>query len=175
MNAWSPRRARAGLLFSAVLVLLGLVPAAYFLGLFVWQVASSMQAGKWIALPISLVFTEHPYAFLPRFPWPWFTSPDSLLPLHNAMSWALSRVHAGILFGILGVAIIAIGVLGALKHYAALRSYRQQRQDQARRVRDYLRDDLQADSFGRREPFIVQYPKPSFESATAKERWSARG
>lgn len=175
MNAWSPRRARAGLLLSAVLVLIGLVPAVYFLGLFVWQVASSMQAGKWVALPMSLVFTEHSFAFLPHFPWPWFMSPESLLPLHSAISWGLSRVHAGILFGVLGVAIIAIGLLGGLKHYAALRAYRQHRQDQARRVRDYLRDDLQADSFGRREPFIVQYPKTSFESATAKERWSARG
>ena len=175
MNAWSPRRARAGLLFSAVLALIGLVPAVYFLGLLVWQFASSLQAGKWLALPMSLVFTGHSFAFLPHFPWPWFMSPDSLLPLHNAISWVLGRVHVGLLFGVLGVAMVAIGVLGVLKHYAALRAYRQKSQDQARRVRDYERDDLQADSFGRREPYIIQYPKTSYDSSTPKERWSARG
>ena len=175
MNAWSPHRARTGLFLSAVLVLVGLVPAVYFLGLLVWQLVSSMQAGKWVALPISLVFTEHSFAFLPHFPWAWFMSPDTLLPLHNAMSWAFGRLHAGLLFGVLGVAIVTVGVLGWLKHYSALRAHRQQRADQARRVRDYRRDDLQADSFGRREPFIVQYPRESVEPATTKERWSARG
>ena len=173
MNAWSPHRARAGLLFSAVLVLIGLVPAAYFLGLLVWQLITSMQAGKWLALPMSLLFTGHSFAFLPQFPWPWFTSPDSLLPLHETMSWTLSRLHAGILAGLLGAALIAVGVLGVLKHYAALRFHRQRREDQARRVRDYRREDHHGDALGRREPFMVD-TDPRFESAVRTKRRSAR-
>ena len=165
MHAWfSPLRARASLFFSAALALAGLVPVAYFVGLFVWQVAVSMQAGKWIALPMSLLFTEHAYTFLPNLP----------LDLPSVLSAVLDRVHAGLLFGLVGLALVAVGLLGVVKQRAALRAYRQWREDRARRVDDYRRDDIHADSFGRREPFFVQYPKESYEPPS-KERWSAGG
>ena len=175
MHAWfSPLRARASLFFSSALILAGLVPVLYLAGVFVWQVIASMQAGKWIALPISLLFTEHAYAFLPKVPWAWFATPDSMLPLHNALAAVLGRVHAGALFGIVGLALVAVGVCGVLKQRAALRAYRQWREDRARRVEEYRRDDTHADAFGRREPIFVQYPAEPLEPP-AKERWSARG
>ena len=168
MHAWfSPLRARASLFFSAALAVAGLVPVIYFVGLFVWQVVVSVQAGKWIALPMSLLFTEHAYTFLPKLP---LSLPAALIPV-------LDRVQAGLLFGLVGLALVAIGLLGVLKQRAALRAYRQWREDRARRVEDYRRDDTHADAFGRREPIFVQYPKESPESfqPPAKERWSARG
>jgi hypothetical protein len=156
MNAWfPPRRARAVLILSAALVVAGLVPLLYFVGLVGWQVATLLQTRAWVPLPLSLLFSEHSFAFIPQLAWPWLASPDSLLPAHTAIVWVLSRVHAGLVFGLVGLALGAAGVVGVLRQWAMLRAQRQALDDRNRRVRDYRNDHSAAPTVDERlEPFI---------------------
>ena len=159
MNAWfSPRRARAAravLILSAALVVAGLVPLLYSLGLVGWQIAALVQTRSWVPLPASLLFTEHSFAFIPQLAWPWLGSPDSLLPVHTALVWVLSRVHAGLAFGLAGLAITALGVTGVLRQRAVIRAQKQYVHDRERRVRDYRNDKSPAPTLDERlEPFI---------------------
>lgn len=159
MNAWFPprraRAARAALILSAALVVAGLVPLLYFVGLVGWQVVTLFQTRAWVPLPLSLVFSEHSFAFIPQLAWPWLASPDSLLPAHAAIVWALSKVHAGLVFGLAGLALGAAGVVGVLRQRAAIHAQRQDREDRERRMRDYRNDHSAAPTLDERlEPFI---------------------
>lgn len=158
MSAWfPPLRARVMLAFWATVVIVGLAPVLYLAGLVGWQLVNLFQRGSWIPLPSSLLLTEHSFAFLPALGWAWLMSPDSLLPVHTALMWVLSRVHAGAIFAVVGLGLIALGVLGVLRHHASIRAQRQRAEDSRRRVRDYQHDDGLAASFdGRREPFITE-------------------
>jgi hypothetical protein len=161
MSAWfPPLRAKVMLVFWATVAIVGLAPVLYLAGLVGWQVVTLFQRGTWVPLPSSLLLTEHSFAFLPALGWAWLMSPDSLLPVHTALIWVLSRVHAGAIFAVVGLGVIALGVLGVLRHYAAIRAHRQRAEDSRRRVRDYRNDDGDAASFdGRREPFITEQRK----------------
>src|SRR5919112_2640913 len=129
MNAWFPprsaRAARAVLILSAALVAAGLVPVLYFVGLVGWQITTLVQTRAWVPLPASALFSEHSFAFIPQFPWPWLASPDSFLPAHAAIAWILGKVHAGLVFGLAGLALGAVGVVGALRQRALIRMQRQ--------------------------------------------------
>lgn len=147
MNAGSPlRKARMGYLFAVVLVLAGLVPVLYLLALLGWQMSASIApAGKWIPLPLALVFTDHSLAFIPKFPW---VAPPTVAEV-------LDSVHVGLIPAVLGAGLIALGVLRALRQKALIRTYRQRNEDRVRRISDYRRDDYRTDVLdGRREPFI---------------------
>jgi hypothetical protein len=172
MNAWfSPRRSRAVLILSAALVVAGLVPLLYFVGLIGWQVLTLFQTRSWVPLPVSLVFTEHSLAFIPQFPWPWLASPDSLLPAHAAIAWVLGKVHAGLIFGLAGFALGAVGVLGVLRQRALIHAHRQDLDDRQRRVRDYRNDHSAAPTLDERlEPFISA-PRKS-RAAGGGGRWN---
>ena len=159
MNAWFPprraRAARAALILSAALVIAGLVPLLYFVGLVGWQVVTLVQTRAWVPLPVSLLFSEHSFAFLPQFAWPWLASPDSLLPAHAAIVWVLSKVHAGLISGFAGLALGAAGVVGVLRQRALIRAQRQELDDRNRRVRDYRNDHSAAPTLDERlEPYI---------------------
>jgi hypothetical protein len=96
-------------------------------------------------------------------------SPDSLLPAHTALMWALSRVHAGAIFGVVGLGLIALGVIGVQRQYAAIRAQRRRAEDSGRRVRDYRNDDGHAaSSDGRREPFISEPRNPRAAAGGAR-------
>jgi hypothetical protein len=166
MSAWfPPLRAKVMLVFWATVAIVGLAPVLYLAGLVGWQVVTLFQSGSWVPLPSSLLLTEHSFAFLPALGWAWLMSPDSLLPVHIALMWVLSRVHAGVIFAVVGVGLIALGVLGVRRHYAAIRAHRQRAEDSRRRVGDYRNDDGHAASFdGRREPFIAE-PRKSRAAA----------
>jgi len=166
MNAWFLLlKARTTLLYGVALVVAGLVPVLYFMALLVWQISALFHAGSWVALPATLLFTDHSVlqagkaapvlAFIPQFPWAWLMSPDSLLPVHMAVTWMLDRVHVGVVFALVGLAVMAVGALSALRQMAMIRDRKQRDQDRLRRVRDYRREDSRADALdGRREPFI---------------------
>lgn len=158
MSTWfSPLRAKVMVALWATVVIAGVAPVLYFAGLGAWQLVTLFQRGSWVPLPASLLLTEHSHAFLPALGWAWLMSPDSLLPVHSALMWVLSRVHAGAIFGAVGLGMIALGVIGVLRHYAAIRAQRQRAEDSRRRVRDYRNDEGHAASFdGRREPFISE-------------------
>jgi hypothetical protein len=165
MNAWFPprraRAARAVLILSAALVVIGLVPLLYFVGLLGWQIVTLFQTRSWVALPASVLFSEHSFAFIPQLAWPWLASPDSLLPAHTAVVWVLSKVHAGLAFGLAGLALGAVGVLGVLRQRAVIHAQRQDLDDRQRRVRDYRNDHSAAPTLDERlEPFI-SVPKKS--------------
>jgi len=172
MNAWfPPRSARAALILSAALVVAGLVPLLYFVGLVGWQVVTLVQTRAWVPLPVSLLFTEHSFAFIPQLPWPWLAGPDSLLPAHAAIVWVLSKVHAGLVFGLVGLALGAAGVVGVLRQRAVIHAQRQDREDRQRRMRDYRNDHSAAPTLDERlEPFI-SVPKKS-RAAGGGGRWA---
>lgn len=158
MSAWfPPLRAKVMLAFWAAVAIAGLAPLLYLAGLLAWQLVTLFQRGSWIPLPASLLLTEHSFAFLPALGWAWLMSPDSLLPAHTALMWVLGRMHAGAIFGVVGLALITLGVLGVLRHYAAIRVQRQRAEDRRRRMRDYRNDEWQPAAFdARREPFISE-------------------
>src|SRR5688500_15338467 len=175
MNAWfQPRRARAtraALIFPAALVVAGLVPLLYFIGLVGWQIATLVQKGSWVPLPASLLLSEHSFAFIPQLAWPWLASPDSLLPVHTALVWVLSRLHAGLAFGLAGLALGAVGVVGVLRQRAVMHAHKQELDDRQRRMRDYRNDHSAAPTLDERlEPFI-SVPRKS-RAAGGGGRWS---
>jgi hypothetical protein len=175
MNArFPPRRARAAraaLILSAALVVVGLVPLLYFAGLVGWQVVTLVQTRAWVPLPVSLLFSEHSFAFIPQLEWPWLASPDSLLPVHTAIVWFLGKLHVGLVFGLAGLALGAAGVVGVLRHRAVIRAQRQEREDRQRRVRDYRNDHSAAPTVDERlEPFI-SVPKKA-RAAGGGGRWT---
>jgi hypothetical protein len=170
MSTWfPPLRAKVMVVFWATVALVGLAPVLYLAGLVAWQVVTLFQGGSWVPLPASLLLTEHSFAFLPALGWAWLISPDSLLPAHTAAMWVLGRVHAGAIFGVVGLGLIALGALGVRRHYAAIRAQRQRVEDSRRRVHDYRNDDGHAASFdGRREPFITEPRKAHVAAGGAR-------
>jgi hypothetical protein len=152
MNARFPRTA---LVSGVALVVAGLVPVLYFVALFVWQITTLFLAGSWVALPATLLFTDHALLqagkaapvlpFIPEFPWAG----------HQAVAVILDRLHVGVVFALVGIAVIAFGALSALRHLAAIRARKQRDEDRVRRMRDYRRDDSRVGAVdGRLEPYI---------------------
>jgi hypothetical protein len=166
MNAWFPLlKAKTILVFDVALLAAGLVPVLYFMALFVWQISAIFYAGAWFALPATLLFADRSVlqagaaapvlAFIPQFPWPWLMSPDSLLPVHAAVTWILDRTHVGLVPALVGLAVMPVGALGAIRQMAVIRGGKQRDEDRLRRVQDYRRADFRTDALdGRREPFI---------------------
>jgi hypothetical protein len=142
MKAWFPLlKARTALIIWATLAVAGALPVLAFVAIVIWQLATLFQTRAWVPLPATLLFAE------------------SLLPAHPAAIWVLSRVQAGLLPALLGLGLVAIGVLGVRSRRAAILAHRQYREDALRRVQDYRRDDSMADTLdGRREPFIATAP-----------------
>lgn len=130
---------------NCALVLLGLLPVLYLLALFAWQMSGIFTAHKWVALPVTLIFTEHTFPFLPEFRW---TAPA-------AVAAVLDRVHVGLVPAIAGLALAAFGALRALEQFAGMRAAKRQREDRLRRIQDYRRQPFGiAAPDGRREPYI---------------------
>jgi hypothetical protein len=156
------------LLFAVMVVVAGLAPVLYFVALFGWQLTTSIQAGSWIPLPATLLFTEHSLlqagkaapvlGFVPEFAWPWLMNPDALLPVHKAVTSILNRVHVGLAFALVGLPVMALGVLAASRQMAVLRARKRQKEDRLRRARDYRRETSLDALDGRREPFIGLRP-----------------
>ncbi len=146
MKAWF------ALLFAAVVVIAGVMPVLYCVALLAWQVSVLAQTGSWVALPATLLFSDHALlqggkaarvlAFIPQWPW----------AAHDTVTWILGRVHVGLVPALVGLAVMALGMLGVLRQRAAIRAGKQRDEDRLRRVRDYRREEDASD--GRREPFI---------------------
>jgi hypothetical protein len=152
-------KARTALVIAMGLTAGGLTLAMYFAALFAWQLSMLFQAGgSWVPLPATLLFTDHSLLeagkaapvmpFIPELPW----SPNRTVNL------VLERLHVGLLFGLIGAALMARGLLVASRQAAALRVARQRHEDRLRRVADYRRTDAGTSLDGRREPFISSRP-----------------
>jgi len=107
-------------------------------------------AGGWVQLPLLLLFSDHPFPFVPDLTWIWHARADSPLPV----LWVLSRVHFALLPALAGLALMAVGVRRVLIQRAAVRAQRERHEDRLRRVQDYQRDGTSDTLDGRREPFI---------------------
>jgi hypothetical protein len=156
MKARSPlRKARKAFWLAGLVVLIGLVPVIYFLALAGWQWSASVQAGKWIALPLTLAFSDHSLLqaakaapVLPYIPeLPWIATPP--------VGAILDRVHFGLIPALLGLLIMALGALRALRQLAVMRALKQHNEDRVRRIQDYRREDTRIEPIDeRREPYI---------------------
>jgi len=147
-------KARKVPVFGVALVVAGLALVLYFVALFAWQITTSIQIGSWIALPATLLFSGPSLEFIPQFPWPWLTKPDVWLPVHDAVTWILTRVHVGLPFALVGLPVMALGALAVLRQKAVFHAQQQQDEDRLRRTHDYRREDHPDALDGRREPFI---------------------
>ena len=165
MKTWFPLlKARTVFLLATIVVLAGIAPLLYFVSLLVWQIATSVLAGSWVALPATLAFTDHALlqngkaapvlAYLPQLPWDWLMKPETLLPLHEVVSGLLGRIHVGLPFGLFGMGVIALGFLFVLRQKYAIREAKRRNEDRLRRIDDYRRDTSGADPDARREPYI---------------------
>ena len=156
MNTWFPLlKIRTVLMAGVVLVVAGLLPVLYFAVLLVWQIAAFFQTGSWVALPATLLFTDHSLVqagkaapvlpFIPEFPWAG----------HQAIALILDRLHVGLAFALVGIAAMALGALGALRQMAVIRDRKQRDEDRLRRVREYRREDNRIEPVDERmEPYI---------------------
>lgn len=144
--------ASMGFLSSAVLIVTGLAPVLYFLALVAWQFSMAWQT-KWVALPLTLAFSDHALLatgklapvlpFIPQFPW----------TANPTVAAILDKVHVGLIPALVGLVLIGLGLLGAYKRNRVDRQQRLSEEDRSRRMQDYQRDGPDLID-GRREPFI---------------------
>lgn len=153
MKHFPQLKAAAGLFLAAVIIVAGALPVLYFAALGVSQLFLSVQSGRWVALPLSLAFSDHDLLaaaraapllpFIPEFPW-------VVAPPISAL---LDRVHVALIPALAGLAFIAAGMLRIRRIADLRRLYRQKEEDRVRRVQDYQREEAPFID-GRREPFI---------------------
>lgn len=159
MRAWLRLlKARTLLLCSAGVVVLGLAPVLYFLGLVAWQVDTRLETGAWTALPAALVSADRalPQAgnvapvlpFIPHFDWAWSSN--------EVVAQILSKLHIGLIPGLIGCGVMAVGISGVLRQRTLIRIHKERKKDRVRSLDNYRRETRRADAGddGRREPFI---------------------
>jgi hypothetical protein len=144
---------KASYLVAGLFIVIGAMPLLYFTALGALQIGLGIQAGKWVALPLTLAFSDHALLagarvapalpYIPQFGW--IADPT--------VAALLDRVHVALIPALAGLALAAIGVLRIQRLRLLARLQRQQAEDRVRRVQDYQRD---GEDFidGRREPFI---------------------
>jgi signal transduction histidine kinase len=163
MKAWFRLlKARALLLFSAGVALIGLLPVLYLLGLLAWQFNARFESGSWVALPATLMFTDHallqgakaapvlpyiPQLVLLQLDWSWTTN--------EVAAAILSKLHVGLVPALIGCAVMAVGISGVLRQRMLLRIHKERKNDRVRRIDDYRREASRTGAGDdRREPFI---------------------
>jgi hypothetical protein len=125
-------RMRMGVLVAGALVIAGLLPVLYFVALLTWQFNVLFEAGSWVPLPATLVFSDHSLLqagkaapvlpFIPHLTWPWLMGPESLLPAHPLVTSFLGHLHVGLAFAIAGAVVVAIGMFRARQYISVIRA-----------------------------------------------------
>jgi len=159
MRAWFRLlKARTLLLCSVGVVIVGLVPVLYLLGLVAWQFDTRLDTSSWIALPTALVFTDRALlqggnvapvlAFIPHFDWAWSTN--------EVLAQILSKLHVGLIPALIGCGVMAVGISSVLRQRVLIRIHKERKKDRVQRIDNYRREATRADAGndGRREPFI---------------------
>ena len=166
MKSWLlARRIALGMLAAAALVIAGFAPVLYLAALLAWQLSNLLEAGTWVALPLTLAFTEHSLLqsgkasavlpYIPQLIWPWLTSPDILVALHTPVALLLGKLHVALVSALVGLAVMALGALRAQRYMLAIRAEKERRADQLRRVDDYRLDEISPEPIDtRREPYL---------------------
>ena len=142
-------------LFGIVLVLAGLPPVLYCLALVGWQFINFLHLGIWGPLPASLLLADHPFRFLPHLASGWLMNLEEMWrPAHQAVTWMLPRLHAGVLFAAPGMVVMAIGTFIAMRRAAVVRRPEKLHHDRPRDTRVHQSREHAA----RVEPFIGDIP-----------------
>ena len=146
------------LLCSAGVVLIGLALLAYLVGLVAWQVDMQVKTGSWIPLPAGLAFVDRALlhgghltpllAFIPQL--------DSTWTTHDVVWRILSKVHIGLIPGLIGFGVMAVGLSSFLRQRTLIRIHKERRKAPVKRLDKHRREasPTQAADNGRREPFI---------------------
>jgi len=165
MKAWLRLiKARILLLCSIAVVIVGITPVLYFLGLVAWQVDIWLNTRAWIPLPAALAFTDRALlrggelapvlAFIPHLPllthidWTWSTS--------ELAAQILRHLHLGVLPGLIGCAIMTTGISTVLRQRVLIRIHKQRKKEPVQPLDD------------RREPVIDPVgfaPSPANDTA----------
>lgn len=155
MRAWL-RLLKARILFlcSAGVVILGLAPLLYLAGFVAWQIHTRLETGSWIALPATLAFYDRALlqsagvapllAFIPHFDWAW-SNQEAALQI-------LATLHIGLIPGLVGCAVMAVGISSLLRQRVLIRIHKERKKSQVTRLETYRPEPSAAD--GRKEPFI---------------------
>ena len=133
-------------LLAQALVILGLAPVAYALGLVGWQVLTWMQTGAWVALPARLLVHASALQapqfagvapFVPAVEWSWANHPQVLIMQSRVLGVILDRAHIGVIALLIGWAVIAFGRAIAARQAEIIEWQERQRADRARRAAQY--------------------------------------
>lgn len=174
MKAWLRLlKARILLLCAIAVVIVGITPVLYLLGLLAWQVDIWLDTRAWITLPAALAFTERALlrggelapvlAFIPHLPqltpidWTWTTS-EVAAPI-------LRHLHIGVIPGLVGCALMTTGISAVLRQRVLIRIHKQRRKAPVQPL-DHVTEPGRAEvGFdGRREPVIDAAPQPADSS-----------
>jgi hypothetical protein len=168
MKAWLRLlKARLLLLCAIAVVIVGIPPVLYLLGLVAWQVDIWLDTRAWITLPAALAFTDRALlrggelapvlAFIPHLPqltvidWTWSTN--------EVAAQILRHLHIGVLPGLVGCAIMTTGISTVLRQRVLIRIHKQRRKEPVQPLDD------------RREPVIdgVSFAPPSANDTPAPQ------
>jgi hypothetical protein len=157
MNARFHVKTRALWLFGAALVLVGGLLVLQLVALLVWQYSVALETRAWPRLPLVFVFSDHSQLsaatarflpVIPEFPWSWLRdSENGSSVMHVLATWLLDKVHIGLVPALLGVAIMIIGGIIAIRQKDMLGAAKRHDEDRRRRVREYRKaqQDLTVD------------------------------
>jgi hypothetical protein len=179
MKAWLRLlKARFLLLCSIAVVIVGIAPVLYLLGLVAWQADIWLNTGAWISLPAALAFTDRALlrggevapvlAFIAHLPqvthidWSWTTN--------EVAAQILRHLHLGVIPGLIGCAIMATGISSVLRQRVLIRIHKQRRKEPVQPPENRVPEPRRADAGfdGRREPVIgaVDFaPSPANDTA----------
>lgn len=141
---------------SLAVVLIGLAPLAYLGGLLAWQIDMQLKTGTWIALPAGLAFVDRALlqgsnlapvlAFIPQL--------DSTWTTHDVVWRVLSQLHIGLIPGLIGFGVMAVGISSLLRQATLIRIHKVRRKAPVQRLDKHRREAKPVSDDRRREPFI---------------------
>jgi len=138
--------ARIRRLLAQALVILGLAPMAYALGLLGWQAWHWALTRAWVPLPIRLLVDpaaqQAPQLaaiapYIPGIDWAWANHPHALTLPVRVLGVVLDRLHVGLIAVLLGWAVIALGRAMAARQDEIIEWQERQRADRLRRAAQY--------------------------------------
>ena len=133
-------------LLAQALVILGLAPVAYAIGLVAWQVYNWSITRAWVALPGRLLVDPAALQapalaavapFVPSIDWAWANHPKVLIMLGRVLGVLLDRAHLGLLAVLAGWALVSIGRALASRQAEEIAWRERQRADRLRRAAQY--------------------------------------
>lgn len=133
-------------LLAQALVILGLAPVAYAIGLVAWQIYNWSTTRAWVALSGRLLVDPAALQapalaavapFVPSVDWAWANHPKVLIMLGRVLGVLLDRAPLGLLAVLAGWALISIGRALASRQAEEIAWRERQRADRLRRAAQY--------------------------------------